>query len=330
MKLEINGDFSAPGRLNPYFFYYSIEEEMSHTNYSRNRERVTMFAGKGGVGKTTCAGATALHYASLNEPTLVISTDPTPSLSHIFEIKDKQKPAKVLEGLYLAELGMEEVKQMWDRKFGKEVYEVFSSLVSISYEEFVDFIASILPGIRDEFMVNYIRELSLEMNYKHIVWDTAPLGQTLGLLQTPAMLREHLRPAPRIYSRLKLGKTTRKPVLDIIKGWESLSGEDIDFLRYGVRFVIITIAEALAIEQLDSIFDELDKYGFKAEQLVINNVIKEVEDSDFLQAKANQQKEYIELLYRRYQDIRIVELPLFSHEIKGIERLKEVERILFG
>ena len=303
---------------------------MPGANYSTNKDRVIMFAGKGGVGKTTCAGATALHYASLNEATLAISTDPTPSLSHIFEIEDKQKPTKVLDELYLAELGVEEVKQLWDRKFGKEVYEVFSSFVSVSYEEFVDFIASILPGIRDEFMVDYIRELSQKMEYKHIVWDTAPLGQTLGLLQTPTMLREHLKPAPRIYSKLKLGKETRKPVLDIIKGWEGLSGEDMDFLRYGVRFIIVTIAEALAIQQLDSIFDEFGKYGFKAEQLVINNVIKEVGDSSFLQAKAAQQKEYIELLYRRYQGVRIIELPLFPHEIKGIDKLREVEKSLFG
>ncbi len=303
---------------------------MPGTDYSTNRNCVTMFAGKGGVGKTTCAGATALHYASLDGATLVISTDPTPSLSHIFEIADKQKPAKVLEGLYLTELGMEEVKQMWDRKFGKEVYEVFSSFVSVDYEEFVDFVASILPGLSDEFMVDYIKELTQEMKYRHIVWDTAPMGQTLGLLQTPAMLREHLRPAPRIYSRLKLGRATRKSVLDIIKEWESLSGEDMDFLKYAVRFVIVTIPEALAIEQLDSIFGEFDKYGFNADQLVINNVIKDVGGSGFLQAKADQQKEYIELLYSKYQRMRIVEVPLFPHEIKGIDRLREVERSLFG
>ena len=71
-----------------------------------------MFAGKGGVGKTTCAGATALYHASNNEETLVISTDPTPSLAHIFEVARGAKPVKVLEGLHLAELGLEEIKQM--------------------------------------------------------------------------------------------------------------------------------------------------------------------------------------------------------------------------
>ena len=288
-----------------------------------------MFAGKGGVGKTTCAGATALHYASLGEPTLIISTDPTPSLSHIFEISSKQKPVKVLDNLFLAELGLDEVKQMWDRKFGKEVYEVFSSFVSIKYDAFVDFMSSILPGLSDEFMVDYIRELSLGSDYDHIVWDTAPLGQTLGLLETPTMLREHLKPAPRIYSQLKLGAASRRPVMEILKAWEKLSGQDMDFLRSQVNYVLVTIAEALAVEQLDSILVEMQKYGFKPVQLTVNNVIKEIGNSVFLKTKSDQQQQYLKLLYSTYSHLQIIEIPLFPHEIKGVDRLRLVEKYLF-
>jgi len=299
-------------------------------NSASDRKRVTMFAGKGGVGKTTCAGATALRHASNNGATLVISTDPTPSLSHIFEVADKTKPVRVLEGLDLAELGLKEIKQMWDKKFGPEVYEVFSSFVAVDYDEFAEFVTSILPGLHDEFMVDYIKELSQADTYTHIVWDTAPMGQTLGLLQTPSMLREHLRPAPRIYSRLKLGSRTRRSVLDIIKGWEELSGEDMEFLRQGVNFTIVTIAEALAVQQLDSILEEMGRYGFYADQIVINNVIKEIGGSSFLQARADQQRGYIERLYQKYTDMKIVEVPLFSREVKGLDRLRKVGEYLFA
>jgi len=287
-----------------------------------------MFAGKGGVGKTTCAAATALHYASLGEKALVVSTDPTPSLSHIFEINDKQKPIRVADSLYLAELGMDEVKQMWDEKFGREVYEVFSSFVSVSYEEFADFITSVLPGLSDEFTVDYIRQLASDRSYQRIVWDTAPLGQTMSLLQTPSMLSRHLKPAPRIYSKLRLSAESKRPVLDIIKGWEKLSAADLDFLRNEVRFVMVTIPEALAVEQLEGIVGEFDRFGFRVKQLIINNVIKEL-SSAFLISKAKQQRHYIELLYDRYHYLEIVELPMFPHEIKGIERLRKIEQGLF-
>ena len=294
-----------------------------------SKRSVIMFAGKGGVGKTTCAAATALHYASLGKRTLVISTDPTPSLSHIFEIERRHKLTQISESLYLDEIGEEQVKKMWDGKFGREVYEVFSSFVAIDYEDFVDFIISILPGMRDEFMVDYIREMTIRGEYDKVVWDTAPLGQTLGLLKMPSMLGKHLKAAPRIYSKLKMGGESKKPVLDIIKGWEALSVRDMDFLRDEVNFVIVTIPEALAVEQLDDIFNEFDRYRLRIERLVINNVIKDM-SSEFLCIRAEQQRGYINTLHNNYSNLAMVELPMFSREIKGMDRLKDIQRSLFG
>lgn len=296
---------------------------------SSNRNNITMFTGKGGVGKTTCAAATALHYASRTEETLIISTDATPSLSHIFEITGDQKPARVKESLSINELGAREVKEMWDKKFGGEVYGVFSALVAIDYAEFVEFMTSILPGLSDEFMIDYIRELNRNGDYDTIIWDTAPLGQTLALLETPAMLGKHLRMAPRIYSKLKLGQGSREPIINILKRWQRLSAENMDFLRNEVRFTLVTIPEALAVEQLEGIFAELNEYGLKVKQLIINNVVKEA-DSTFLQTKARQQKNYLEHIYDSYSALEIVELPMFPYELKGLDRLKEVEEILFS
>jgi len=134
--------------------------------------------------------------------------------------------------------------------------------------------------------------------------------------------------APRIYSKLKLGQMSREPILDILKRWEKLSADNMDFLRDRVRFTMVTIPEALAVEQLEGIFHKLNEYGLEVQQLIINNVVKE-EDSDFLLIKARQQKNYLEAIYDRYSDLKIIELPMFPYELKGLERLKEVERILF-
>jgi arsenite-transporting ATPase len=286
-----------------------------------------MFTGKGGTGKTTCSAATALHHAA-SGPTLTISTDATPSLAHIFEISDTRKPARVLPDLFINEVGEREIKQMWDDKFGREVYEVFSAFVDIEYEEFVEFMTSVLPGLGEEFMVDYIREISIQSVYANIVWDTAPLGQTLSLLETPALLGNHLRMAPRIYSRLKLGRRSRQPVLDILKRWEELSAANIDFLRNGVDFTMVTVPEALAVAQLEGIFRELDRYGLSTRQLIINNVVGD-QESAFLKTRAGQQQKYLEHIYAKYPHLKIVELPMFPGEVKGLDSLREVEKILF-
>jgi arsenite-transporting ATPase len=289
--------------------------------------RVFMFTGKGGVGKTTCSAAAALHYAASGE-TLAISTDATPSLAHIFEAGGDHGPVRILPQLYVNEIGESEVRQMWDARFGREVYEVFSAFVDIDYPSFVEFMTSVLPGLGEEFMVDYIREMAQKHAYETVVWDTAPLGQTLGLLETPALLGRHLRLAPRVYSRLKLGRSSREPVLDILKRWEQLSAGDTAFLRDGVDFTMVTIPEALAVEQLEGTFRELDKYGLTVRRMIINNVVK-YEDSGFLREKARQQRTYLERIYRSYPELDIIELPMFPGEIKGLARLREVKKLLF-
>jgi arsenite-transporting ATPase len=269
-----------------------------------------------------------LQFASKGKKTLAISTDATPSLSHIFEKKDDSRPTRVEGSLYFSELGIEEVEEMWNKKFGLDVYNVFSSFVDVSYEEFLDFTTAMVPGLRDEFMVDYIKDLVEGGEYDTVVWDTAPLGQTLALLNTPAMLVEHLRMAPRIYSRLKLSNVTREPILQIIKRWQSLSAEDNHFLRTRVCFVLVTIPEALAVEQLQGVFGEFERYGLSVARLIVNNVIK-ADGSKFLLMKSGQQKGYLEQIYTNYSDLEISEVPMFPYEMKGVEKLKEIRKALF-
>lgn len=290
---------------------------------------VLVFAGKGGVGKTTCAAAAALHSAAQGRRTLAISTDATPSLAHIFDIKPRSGPVQVDRNLAIQEIGVEEARQMWEGRFGRDVYQVFSSFVDLPYSEFTTFMASMLPGLAEEFLVDYIRELCTGGKYDAVIWDTAPLGQTLALLETPAMISSHLRMAPRIYTRFKAGAGTRESILEIIKRWEALSGVDMEFLRSGVDFNIVAIAEALAVNQLDGIFAEMNKYGFKVSRLIINNLATD-DGSDFLRQRSLQQQAYLATISGRYNRLKITGIPMFSREIKGIERIREVAIILYG
>ncbi len=288
---------------------------------------IRLFLGKGGVGKTTCAAATALHFAEAGERTLVLSTDPTPSLSHIFDRERSEPGHEVARHLSLTELGLEEVRTMWDERFGREVYAVFSAFVDVAYDAFVEFTTSVLPGLSEEFMVDYVRRLALEGRYRRIVWDTAPLGQTLALLGTPSLLARHLRMAPRVYSHLRTSGERRESMMDVLRRWESLSSLCMAFLRQAVRFVMVTIPEALALRQLDDAFRELGRYELKVEHLIVNNVIT-MADSPFLAQKAEQQQDHLSQLRQRYGHLPITEIPLFPQEIQGLERLRQVAAVL--
>jgi len=293
---------------------------------NRSVTNVFMFTGKGGVGKTTCSSATALRLAG-EGPTLALSTDATPSLSHIFELKNHE--ADVLPNLRVVEVGETEIRGMWDRRFGREVYEVFSAFVDITYEPFVEFMTSILPGLGEEFMVDHIRELAAGGEFRNIVWDTAPLGQTLSLLATPALLGEHLRLAPRIYSRLRVGRRSREPVLKILKRWEDLSAANMAFLREEVTFTLVAIPEALSVEQLAGVFEVMGKYGLRVGRIVINNVVRD-EGSAFTRAKAAEQRGYLEHIRATYGHLPVIEIPMFPGEVKGADRLREVGNYLFA
>jgi arsenite-transporting ATPase len=290
--------------------------------------RVHVFLGKGGVGKTTCAAATALQLAEANEASLVISTDPTPSLSHIYEITGAHREREVRPGLFLTELGLQDVRRMWDEQFGRDVYAVFSSFVDVDYDTFVRFVTSVLPGLNEEFMVDYIRRLALAARYRHVIWDTAPLGQTLALLGMPSLLAEHLRAAPRIYSHLRISGEGRESVMEVIRRWQRLATDCMEFLRRDVTFSMVTIPEALAVNQLDSVFEELSRYGLAVRRLIINNVVP-LADSPFLEQKRQQQLPQVERLLERYgAAVAIVEIPLFPQEVRGVERLRAVGRLL--
>lgn len=299
----------------------------SVSNVTATGTHVEVFLGKGGVGKTTCSAATALQRADDGQPSLVISTDPTPSLSHIFEITGAHREREVRQGLFLTELGLEDVRNMWNEAFGRDVYGVFSSFVDIDYDTFVKFVTSVLPGLNEEFMVDYIRRLALDGRYRNVVWDTAPLGQTLALLGMPSMLAEHLRTAPRIYSHLRTAGERKESVIEILTRWQELAADCMGFLRRDVVLSMVTIPEALAVCQLDGVVDELKRYDLKISRMIVNNVVG-VTDSPFLAQKRQQQQAHLEQLRRSHGDVPIVEIPLFPQEIRGVERLKTVGRLL--
>ncbi len=307
----------------------------------RDPKRLIMIGGKGGVGKSTCASAIALHFALQGKKTLIISSDPTPSLSDIFEMEigDQETPIKGVKNLYGIEISSEVVLKKWKERFGPEIYEVVSSFASVDYD-FVEYIGG-APGIEEEYMLNYILELVESEQYDLVVWDTAPAGHTLRLLHLPQIFLKHLEAATKFYMnlysyfekikesvKLKKGKRT---LLEIISGWENLAEKVVSFIRDSQKtdFIIVTIPEALGVRQTDRIIKDFDEYQLKVNHLIVNYVIQEA-DCEFHKKRKEMQQNYIQILRNQYLNrISLVELPLLAQEVKGVERINLISEILF-
>jgi len=296
--------------------------------------RVLMFGGKGGVGKTTSSAATALHFARRGLRTLIISSDLTPSLSDIFEtdIGPTERPIPGVENLYGLEIDPDEVMRRWKEKFGPEVYAAASALVDLPYDEVVDYVA-MAPGIQEEFMLDYILERVRDRRYDLVVWDTAPAGDTLRLLGLPQRFLEHLRVAPKVYLEVRdTFKLSRTPFLEIIESWKELSEQTIRFFTdpENVEFIMVTIPEALGVYQSRRVMRDLRRHGMTVRYLIVNDVIREP-DCEFHRQRWEMQQRYIRQLREELDDgLTLVELPLLPYEVKGVERLAEVEGHLFG
>ncbi len=307
---------------------------MSLATLDGQTQRVIMFGGKGGVGKTTTSATTALHYALAGEKTLIISSDLSPSLSDIFEteIGPHERPIHGVPGLYGLEINPDEVIKRWKIKFGPQVYEAAANLIDMPYDDLVEY-AAMAPGIQEEFMLDYVLERVKEGGYDIIIWDTAPAGDTLRLLDLPYKFLQHLRAAPKIYlgvrDKLRLKQT---PFLELIGSWSELAKEITDYFRdpANTAFIMVTIPEALGVYQTRRLFGEFARFGLQVRHLIINHVITDP-DSDFLRARQAMQASYIQLLHQEYNgQLEIIQVPEFPYEVKGVERLKLVEKVLFN
>jgi arsenite/tail-anchored protein-transporting ATPase len=304
-------------------------------------KQLIMVGGKGGVGKTTCSAALASHFARSGQKTLLISSDPTPSLSDIFEtrIGDQERKIKGVENLYGLEISSEVILQRWKERFGPEIYEVLSAFSNLDYD-FVDYIGG-APGIEEEYMLNTIMELVESGKYGRVVWDTAPAGHTLRLLHLPQLFLNHLEAAARFYLNLygafeKVASTVRlrkskRTLLQIIEGWKELSRKVLDFIRDRRRtaYVIVTIAEALGVRLTDRLLRDFDAFQLTVGHLIVNHLVQEA-DCDFHRQRQAMQRKYLKLLRENYGPrLSLTELPLLPYEVKGIKRIIQVEEILF-
>ncbi|MEM3383103.1 MAG: ArsA family ATPase [Nitrososphaerales archaeon] len=302
------------------------------------KPKILAFCGKGGVGKTTCASSTALHFAKKGLKTLLISSDPAPSLSDILEVNVRGNitPINYCENLNAIELDYDLVVKRWKEKFGYEVYEVLSSFLPVG-EEIIEYIAG-APGIDEEFALSYVLDIYESSNYDTIVWDTAPAGGTLSLIKLQDKFYKHLGEAAKLYVKVRKalemltkGRARRDP-LNIIASWEKLAERVLNMLRdRRTHAIIVTIPEALGVHQTERVFKELEAFGMYISKILVNYVITEdICVCDFHRQRANMQKYYLNILKNRYEKKPgLAILPQLPREVRGIKAINKVEELLF-
>ncbi|MFW6004488.1 MAG: ArsA family ATPase [Halodesulfurarchaeum sp.] len=296
--------------------------------------RLLAFTGKGGVGKTTSSAATAIHFADRGERTLLLSTDRSPSLSDVLgiDVYGELTPVPGVEGLDAMELDFDAVAERWKDEFGEEMYAVVSSFMPVD-RWVIDYFAE-APGIATQFALSYLLEFFEGDTYDRIVWDTAPAGATIGLIELEEELYAHLGDAPRFYAKLRAAvkRDVSHDPSALLDEWRGLAKDCLGMVRdERTSFVVVTNPESLAVAETARIVDELERREISVDAVVANRLLSaDVCDCAYHRERVAMQAEHLAELEDEYgEEPGLVEVPQLSTEVDGIESLRSIGRALF-
>jgi arsenite-transporting ATPase len=296
---------------------------------------IILFGGKGGVGKTTCSAAVAAWFAASGKKTIIMTSDLTPSLSDIFEEQIGDSVTTIAENLSAVEIGQDAIVARWKKKFSRDFYDILSQLIDLdaldgeSRHQLLDYIGS-APSLREETMLDLIVDTVETGSYDRIVWDTAPAGETLNLLNMPKFIRQHLRAGARVFEGLdRIGRriTGTRSISDTMDEWVALSERIAHFIQSRSKFVVVANPEALVVRHVERLMGTLREYDLSLQGLVINRVI-ENPDSPSLIAMYQAQQHHMADLKRMAGSLPVAVLPYSLQEIKGRETLREAGELL--
>ncbi len=296
---------------------------------------IILFGGKGGVGKTTCSAALASWFASHHQKSIIITSDMTPSLSDIFEEPIGDCVRNIDDNLYAVEISQEAIVERWKKRFSHDFYDILSQLIDMkaldgdSQHQLIDYIGS-APSLREETMLDLIVDMVEEGKYDRVVWDTAPAGETLNLLDMPRFIRKHLKAGARVFEGLdKIGKqiTGKRSISETMDEWILLSERIARFIHERATFIIVANPEALVVNHVRRIIKTLTDYQVDIYGMVINRIIEHA-DSASIKTIQELQGRYAAELKTMAGDLPVAFLPLSLWEIKGKKALRQTGSIL--
>jgi arsenite-transporting ATPase len=233
--------------------------------------RVVLFTGKGGVGKTTLAAATAAHLAASGRPALAVSTDPAHSLGDALEAGLSGEPRELAPGLWAAHV---DTRALLDRSWAQLQGHLRTLLAGAGVDELVADELTVLPGVEDLLALGEVRRLAEGGPWEVVVVDCGPTAETLRLLGLPEALSgyvERLFPAHRRAVRGMLGESTISALDALAADLAALRDLLADHTRTSIRLVL-TPERVVAAETRRTI-TALALHGLRVDDVVVNRVM---------------------------------------------------------
>jgi arsenite-transporting ATPase len=316
----------------------------SMTGYFRGHPNLKYlyFGGKGGVGKTALAGATALWLAGQGRRTLLASTNPVHSLSGLLEKSVSGAPTAVSDNLWAYEIDTKETIER-SKKDIREKIQWFLKFADISTkaDDFVES-ATMNPAFEESAMFENMVDLMLKDDYDVYVFDTAPTANArrlLGMskvysLWVDKMLksREEARSLREMLSFSK--KKEEDPLLAYLLQFRDRMGQarqrltDID----KTAFFFVTLPEALPIAVISRFIGWFQDFGIPVGGVIVNMLLdKEALGQDcpeFVLNRVRMQEEYLKTIWHKFDGSVRALIPLFDQELRGLNMLGEAAKRL--
>jgi arsenite/tail-anchored protein-transporting ATPase len=288
-----------------------------------NVTKFIFFSGKGGVGKTSMACTTAVYHADKGEKTLIVTTDPAANLSDVFELEIGHRVTKIegFNNLYAMEIDPYEATNEYKERSLAPMRELFD-------EELLKIVEEQLSGPCTEEMASFDKFIDFmeDETYDVIVFDTAPTGHTIRLLELPVDWSKHIEEASK-----GSGQTCMGPVA-LIEDSKVKYDDAISKLRNReiTDFIFVMQPEQTSLQETVRSSEELKKIGITTTEIIVNGLIPAEEAvNPFFKQRYNMQQEYVEKAEDTFEGISMKSMELFETELKGIDMFRRCGKILF-
>lgn len=302
--------------------------------------RIIIYTGKGGVGKTSVAAATAVKLAKQGKRTLVLSTDAAHSLADSLGTMIGPDPVPISENLWGQEVNsLRETERNWGAVQGWLTTLLDKAqLTDITTEEMLVF-----PGMEELFSLLQIKEHAMNEQFDVLVVDCAPTGETLRLLSYPNVLNWWLekifpterkliklvRPVAKIVNKVELpSDDVLDSVEQLARGLEEMQRIVLDPEITSVRIVVNP--EKMVLAEAKRSFTYLNLFGFNTDAIIVNRVLPDEAGEGFFAHWRELQRKYENEIVENFQPLPILKAPMMPKEVIGLPVLEELADIVFG